>query len=293
MPTTRRLCLLLTLLLPLQSFAASPKSDSTSDETDVPRPAGYTHLVFSDEFNGNALDPSKWYYRTGGRILSFQKPDNVRVSGGLLHIDLKKEDAGGKHYTAGGVISKQQFKYGYFEARFRVPHAAGWHTSFWTMQYQPPLNKHGQVDYAEQVERGGEETGKPHLTQEIDICEQDSANAHSYSAGVIDWSPKDPKHRRNFGRVYYKGDKVPDLAAGFHVFACEFTPQKVRFFLDGKLTHETDATKFPHGPQNVWLTSVAALWGNPAKPKHMDDHALPDEAAFDYIRIYEKTPDKK
>jgi beta-glucanase (GH16 family) len=47
---------------------------------------------------------------------------------------LKKEDRGKLHYTAGGVISKKTFKYGYYEARFRVPPGAGWHTSFWMMR---------------------------------------------------------------------------------------------------------------------------------------------------------------
>jgi beta-glucanase (GH16 family) len=52
----------------------------------------------------------------------------------FLRIALKKEDRGKLHYTAGGVISKKTFKYGYYEARFRVPPGAGWHTSFWMMR---------------------------------------------------------------------------------------------------------------------------------------------------------------
>ena len=58
--------------------------------------------------------------------------------------------------------------------------------------------------------------------------------------------------------------------------------------LDGKLTHQTDATKFPHGDQTVWLTSVAALWGNPTKPAHVDDAGLPAYADFDWVRVYRK-----
>ena len=113
-------------------------------------PAGYK-LVWSDEFDGSALDTNKWFYRTGERLLSYQKPENVSVMDGLLRLALKKEDAGKLHYTAGGVISKQEFTYGYFEARFRCPKQAGWHTSFWTMQYRAP--KSGK-DYAQQVASG-------------------------------------------------------------------------------------------------------------------------------------------
>lgn len=225
-------------------------------------PAGY-QLVWSDEFNGTTLDLNKWHYRTGEKLESAQKPENVSVSDGLLRIALKKEKSGKAHYTAGGVISRQSFKYGYYEARFRCPKGAGWHTSFWTS------------------------AGK---AQEIDICEQDSANNRSYSAGVIDWSGKSGKKLFGFGRKHFRSPReaVPDFAADFHVWGCEFTPSSVTFYLDGKVTHHTDATKFPHGDHNVWLTCLGALWGDPVKPKHIDDSKLPAYADFDWVRIYTK-----
>ena len=246
---------------------------------------GYS-LVWHDEFDGSAVNTNDWYYRTGERLLSFQKPENVSVSGGQMHLALKKEDAGKLHYTAGGLISKRVFKYGYFEACYRCPKSAGWHTSFWTMYYAPP--KSASVDYAATIESQGAKTAHARA-QEIDICEQDSANNRSYSAGVIDWSGQHGKKSENFGRVYYR-DTVPDFAAGFHVWGCEFTPDETKFFLDGKLTHKTDGKKFPHGDHNVWLTSVGALWGNPKKPDHIDDAALPAAADFDWVRVYEKKP---
>ncbi len=243
--------------------------------------AGYS-LVWHDEFDASAVNTNEWYFRTGERLLSLQKPENVSVADGMMHLALKKEAAGKLHYTAGGLISKRTFKYGYYEARFRCPKAAGWHTSFWTMSYTPP-KKPGE-DYAQSVESG---KAKNQRAQEIDICEQDAVNNRSYSAGVIDWSGQHGKKSENFGRIYYR-DSVPDFAAGFHVWGCEFTPAEVKFFLDGKMTHKTDATKFPHGEQNVWLTSVAVLWGNPKKPDHVDDAALPASADFDWVRVYEK-----
>lgn len=87
---------------------------------------------------------------------------------GKLVIALKKEKADNKNYTGGGIVSKREFEYGYYEARFKVPPGSGWHTSFWTMAYN------------------GVDT-KPNGTQEIDICEQDSVKTTKYSAGVIAW----------------------------------------------------------------------------------------------------------
>jgi beta-glucanase (GH16 family) len=229
-----------------------------ASEPSTPVPPGY-HLVWSDDFNGNSLDTNKWEYRTGKRLLSFQRPENVYVTNGLLCLALKKEDIEGSHYTAGGVISRKLFKYGYYEARFRCPAAAGWHTSFWTIDTK---------------------------SQEIDICEQDGVNPRSYSAGVIDWSGQSGKQTVGFGRKFYRD--TADFATGFHVWGCEFTPTVVKFYLDGKMTHQTNATKFPHGDQSIWLTCVAALWGDPVKPKTVDNSKLPALAEFDWVRYYKE-----
>jgi beta-glucanase (GH16 family) len=248
-------------------------------------PAGY-QLAWSDDFNGTALDTNRWFYRTGERLLSFQKPENISVTNGLLRVALKHEDAGKVHYTAGGVISRDAFKYGYFEARFRCPQSAGWHTAFWLMKYFNTGNQTNGVDFAQQVERGSGAV----KAQEIDICEQDSVNNLSYSAGVIDWSGQNGKTEEGFGRKYFRSPRefVPNFSSDFHVWGCEFTPTVVKFFLDGKLTHQTDATKFPHGEQNVWLTCVGVLWGDPVKPQQIDDHNLPAYAEFDWVRVYTK-----
>ena len=268
----RQLCF--TALFSLIIFS---KAFGAQQEIAAPLP-GYK-LVWSDEFDESALDLTKWDYRTGSRLLSVQKPANVSVSKGMLCIELKKEDIGALHHSAGGIISNKQFTYGYFEARFRCPKSAGWHTAFWTIFYE---DSH---DRSAGTEKGKANNGQD---QEIDICEQDSANNRSYSAGVIDWSHQSGKKSVGFGRKYYTTDGVPDFSADFHIFGCEFTPSTVRFFLDGKLTHETNAAKFPHGPQNVWLTCVAALWGKPKAPSKVDDSNLPAYAEFDWVRVWEK-----
>lgn len=267
------------LVVILASFALRA---AESEKSPLP---GY-HLVWSDDFDGSKLDTNKWHYRTGKRILSFQQPENVSVTNGLLRLALKKEKAGGAQYTAGGVISRAQFKYGYYVARFRCPDAAGWHTSFWTMDYIDPATLPPGADFAQLMEQGKATNSTQVKAQEIDICEQDAVNPRSYSAGVIDWSGKTGKRSQGYGRKYYR-DTV-DFSADFHVWGCEFTADKVKFYLDGKLTHETDATKFPHGMQNIWLTSVAALWGDPVKPKAVADAKLPAWAEFDWVRFYEK-----
>lgn len=270
---------------PHEVIAVTFQADANSAEPAQPPLPSY-RLVWSDEFDGGMLDTNKWHYRTGKRVLSFQQPENVSVTNGLLRLALKKEIAGGAQYTAGGVISREQFKYGYYEARFRCPNAAGWHTSFWTMDYADPVTLPPGADFAQLVEQGRATNTTQVKAQEIDICEQDAVNPRSYSAGVIDWTGQTGKRTAGFGRKYYRD--TADFSANFHVWGCEFTPATVKFYLDGKLTHETDAQKFPHGPQSIWLTCVAALWGDPVKPKAVADAKLPAWAEFDWVRFYEK-----
>jgi hypothetical protein len=159
-------------------------------------------LAFSDEFNGTKLDEEKWVYRVDSKGLSTELPANATVSDGLLHLAVKKESAKGKAYTGGGIISKAEFQYGYYEARLKVPPGKGWHTSFWTMHYN------------------GRDTNPTQGAQEIDICEQDSGQPHSgYAAGVNAWGAPLKNiflGRRNFNtpdlaRDYYMGDGIyPD-----------------------------------------------------------------------------------
>ncbi len=143
-------------------------------QTDLPialPPPGY-RLAWSDEFNGGSLDTNKWVFRTDSKHWSTQSPANVSVRDGKIFLAVKKEDAGDKHYTGAGVISKQAFKYGYYESHFKVPPGAGWHTSFWMMKHD-----------------GNGGTGPTASAQELDVCENDSVNLKHYGVNVHKWNP--------------------------------------------------------------------------------------------------------
>ena len=105
----------LLLACPLWSSADEPKPAS-------PVGTGYT-LAWHDEFDGDRLDTGKWTYRIDTRFWSMQHAENVSVADGYLRLALKKEKQGEFEYTAGGVISRETFQYGYYEARFRCPAA--------------------------------------------------------------------------------------------------------------------------------------------------------------------------
>ena len=239
-------------------FATACVAQSNSPAT-LP-PPGYK-LVWSDEFNGASLDTNKWDFRTDSKMWSTQLPQNVSVRDGKLILSAKKEDAGGKHYTGGGIISKQAFKYGYYESRFKVPPGAGWHTSFWMMLH----NGHGG-------------TGPTVSAQELDVCENDSVNLKYYGVNVHKWNPQ--PHVAMGG----KDVTTPDLSAGLHTFGCEFTPESVKYYFEGRLVRAVAVTNFAHSDQHIWLTTIASNLGG---TKAVDDIKLPASAEFDYVRFYE------
>lgn len=231
---------------------------SADSSTPLP-PPGY-NLVFSDEFDSNTLDHSKWNYRLRDKPDSAQEEENVEVRDGNLLIHARKQRVGKYNYTGGGIISKPLFVYGYYEARFKIPASEGWHTAFWTMpEYEP----------------------KDLRNTEIDFCEQDSGDPRYFSLGLINhreagWNES------NIGR--WVVEDAPNMAEEFIVIAADFTPRFIRFYLNGKLTKDVDARLFPHGPATVQLSCIAS---RKKGDRFQDDAHLPSRATFDYVRVYQ------
>lgn len=269
LPTAVIGCFSLGLVVQLLSFPSTVLGQGAASEVAgapghskpaAPLP-GY-ELMWSDEFDAGVLDAAKWGYRTDSKHLSTQKPENVSVKDGLLRLTLKKETAGGKQYTGAGIISKSTFKYGYFEARLKMPVGAGWHTSFWLMKHD-----------------GSGTTDSQDAAQGIVVAQNESIDHLSYAVKLEKY--QEPVASYGFLRML-----GPDLTADFHVFGCEFTPEAAKFFLDGKLVQSVDASHLAHSEQNLWITSIASHMGNTPK---VDDSALPQEALCDYVRVFVKS----
>jgi beta-glucanase (GH16 family) len=236
---------------------------AAAEVTSLP-PVGY-ELVFSDEFNGEAINPEKWGFRLDSKMLSTQQPENISVKDGNLVIALRKESARGKDYTAGGVISHATFVYGYYEARFKTPPAEGWHTAFWSMKHS----------FAGEPRR--------QALLELDFCEQDGGDPHFFSFGIVNQRP-DPKKGQTWNGGRWVIEDAPDTSAAFHVWACEFTPETTRFYFDGRLTKELSSSGFSHDDMNVWFSVIASkLKGD----RWVDDTKLPNAVYCDYIRVYQ------
>ncbi|MEM6885811.1 MAG: DNRLRE domain-containing protein [Verrucomicrobiota bacterium] len=260
------ICLALTVFFvagtPLSAQDIDPDSDTNVQPSSPTSLNGY-RLAWSDEFNTPALNEAKWEYREGddsrSQITSYQLAANNAVSGGLYRCILKKQTVGSKQFTAGGISSKKLFRYGYYESRLKCPPTSGWHTSFWML---PKYN-----------------VGPNSI--ELDVIENDSVNLDLYFTGVH-------RHKPAPFFSFLKGTvRTPNLHANFHTYGCEFTPDRVRYFFNGELVDEVDATPFSHSDMNIWLTSIGIVydWDPPT-----DESQLPVEAQYDYVRYFELRP---
>jgi len=98
------------------------------------------NLIWSDEFNNNGgPDQGKWNTNTdcslpglgpgadcGNNEKQYYKPSgNAVCNDGYLTITAKNENYGGMQYTSAKLISRQEWRYGVFEARMKTPKGSG------------------------------------------------------------------------------------------------------------------------------------------------------------------------
>ena len=230
----------------------------------APPGSGWT-LVFEDTFDDGVIDTSKWKYRTDIRELSSQKAANVTESGGNAVITLKAETDRGKSYTGGGLITKQPFRYGFYETRVRINAGPGWHTAFW--------NKYAA---------DGTTAFDPAAKTEIDGFEIDSVNPRNIRHNIFKWNGSTPTMHVTSG-IYDVGF---DTSAAFHTYGFEWAETYVKYYVDGvlKATQTYTPQQYTHDYPHLWLSVVAAAYNGGAP----DPGQLPAQVYFDYFRYWQK-----
>ena len=268
---------LVTVLFVLGAWSAVPASDSSAPST------GKWELVWSDEFNASALDPSKWVVDTGGEgwgnhELEYYtaRPQNVTTRRGKLVITALREkytgsDQVSREYTSARLKSQGKFSqaYGRFEARIKIPYGQGMWPAFWMLGDDIDTASWpncGEIDVMENIGR------EPFLIH-------GSIHGTGYSGDVGIEAP------------YRLPGKKP-FAHGFHLFAVEWEPAAVRFYVDKTLY----VTRTPADLHPGWkwvfdhpfflLLNLAVGGDWPGSPDAST--VFPRTMLVDYVRVYRR-----
>jgi len=203
----------ITLATPLESVTAMVAVEHSWGE--------YT-MVWSDEFDGSALDESVWNYNTGGngwgnneKQYYTNRPENIRVQNGMLEIEARKETYQNNEYTSARIHSKgkKEFKYGKIEARIKFPGGKGTWPAFWTLGNSGNWPNCGEIDIIEHI--GSQPT---RASFALHTAAKNGTKGNNWSSvKFFDYS----------------------LADDFHVYAVEWAQEEkdgkdvIRFMVDG------------------------------------------------------------
>lgn len=242
-------------------------------------------LVWSDEFNiAGPLDEAKWHHQTqlpngdswyNGEIQHYtNRIENSFVSDGTLKIVAIKEtftDQGStKSHTSARLNSKFAFTYGYVEIRAKLPIGIGTWPAMWTLGQN--ITEPGGYWYETMGEVSWPACG------EIDIMEHWGSNQNYVQSAMHTPS--------SFGNTVNKGGQtIATASSAFHIYALEWTPDRMVFSVDGvqHYTYEPsvqNADTWPFDANQYILLNVAVL------PEILDSFT---ESALeiDYIRVFQ------
>ena len=250
--------------------------DSSKHKESCPLPD--YKLVWSDEFSTRVLNTARWTYQEADAgwvnhelqtYVKGKSPKGTKVaesSDGTLKIYTFRE--GSKVYSARLYGNRSVgFKYGYIEARIKLPRGKGTWPAWWMM----PVNSSGWP-----------------ACGEIDIMEEVGVDPNRVSSSIHCLAYNHPNHTQKTHEMYCVGAEE-----GFHIYAIEWTEDYIRTYVDGteQLYFENDHLDnndtWPFNKAFYPILNVAwgGDWGGYAG---VDESALPLTMEVDYVRVWQK-----
>jgi beta-glucanase (GH16 family) len=244
-------------------------------------PAGY-RLVWADEFDGSGLpDPAKWAYDTfrnkdgwfnnelqyysAGNAANAVRRDGVLVITARRETPRDAPDWGGQRYTSARLLTKglAEWTYGFFEVRAKIACGKGTWPAIWMLGSQGDWPAGGELDIMEHI---------GHHPNRVFSSVHTSAGSGANSVGGA--------------------TRVPDACNTFHLYQMHWTPERVRFGIDGAVHAEyAKAGRGPAGwpfdaPQFMILNIAVGgdLGGK------VDDRIFPVHMEVDHVRVHQRAP---
>ncbi len=173
----------------------------------------------------------------------------------------------GKSYTSARMITRDRFTqaYGRFEARIKVPYGQGIWPAFWMLGdnfFRKGWPNSGEIDIMEHIGRD------PMIVYA-------TVHGPGYAGGD------------GVGGSYSMGQPLSD---DFHVYAIEWEPEEIRWYIDDinyfTLTPDDVPCEFVYDHPFFMLLNVAVGGYWPGYPDDMT--VFPQQMLVDYVRVYEK-----
>lgn len=255
-----------------------------SGDAPAPAPSGFDRLVWSDDFE--TIDPAHWSFETGGEGWGNHErqyytdganawvEDDPLAGSRVLVIEARAGAPDGARcwygpceYSSSRMITRDRhaFMHGRVEARIRLPQTQGIWPAFWMLGAdigEVGWPRSGEIDIMEHV--GSE----PTLTH-------GALHGPGYSGDTP------------FSGTFDLGQPAD---AAYHVFAVEWTDQRIAWFVDGRQFHAVDRAEVEaRGP---WvfdkpfylLLNVAVGGGWPGSPDA--GSRFPQRMYVDWVRVY-------
>ncbi|CAM3804823.1 family 16 glycosylhydrolase [Cohnella lubricantis] len=241
-------------------------------------------LTKNDEFNGSTLDTNLWVprylgfrtstdrgnaeytFRDGSLVLQVNSnTPNYFASGDQMKVS-SIQTAQGDFHQASYVkdhnepyVSHFSQKYGYFEIRAKGQSDRSGHAAFWMNTDDPSIYQQSSRNTTEQLE--------------IDIFENFRRDQYRFNL----YNPANSGVGNTNGGTY-----AFDFSEDYHIYAMEWSPEYVRYYVDNQLVKQLDGTNVVDKPMFVYLSLYVNTWGGDSSPTY------PAEFAIDYFRAYQK-----
>ena len=243
-------------------------------------PYGNMNIVWTDEFNGTAINTNVWTFDQGSggwgnnELECYtSRTNNASVADGFLHLTGRAEAYQGASYTSARIKSQGLFSctYGRIEWRARMPAGTGCWPALWLLGTNIST------------------LGWPGCG-EIDVMENNGSNPGMVQGSIHSGSDATAIYNFTDGGVI----------TNFHTYTLDWTTNALLFYVDGHLyetqTNWSSSTgsgyPFPFN-QPFFLIMNLAIGGNylnnPTTNAINAGTVFPSEVLVDYVRIYNVT----
>lgn len=238
-------------------------------------PPGFTRLLWSDEFDGPAINTANWNFDLGNSGFGnnelenyTNRSQNARIENGMLIIEARRENLGGSSYTSARMNTGGHQAFGintWIEARIKVPQGQGIWPAFWSLGANI-----GSIGWP--------------ACGELDIMEMQGQNPFR-NFGTMHWADANGNHA-SFGGIF---NSSTSLAAGFHTFAIARTATSIKWYVDrvqyfeGNIANGVNSTSEFQG-QFFILLNVAVGGNFVGSPD--GSTVFPQQMQVDWVRVW-------